>query len=38
MRFRQAKKGRQVPANIVHGGTDGERRFRVQGEQWLAGA
>ena len=37
MRFRQTKKGRTVPPNIIIGGSDGERRLKAEAEAWLAG-
>jgi hypothetical protein len=37
MRFRQGKRGRTVPPNIVLGGSDGERRLKEEAEAWLAG-
>ena len=37
MRFRQTKKGRTVPPNLVLGGTDGERRLKQETEAWLQG-
>ena len=37
MRFRQTKKGRIVPPDIVLGGTDGERRLKQETEAWLQG-
>ncbi len=37
MRFRQGKKGRTVPPDIVLGGSEGERRLRQETEAWLAG-
>jgi hypothetical protein len=36
MRFRQAKKGRVVPAGIVIAGSEAERALRQEGRTWLA--
>jgi hypothetical protein len=35
-RFRQTRKGRTVPPNIVIGGSANERNLRAEGEAWLA--
>ncbi len=37
MRFRQTKKGRVVPPNLVVGGSDGERRLKEETNVWLNG-
>lgn len=37
MRFRQTKKGRTVPPDIVIGGSAGEAKLRAEAEAWLAG-
>jgi hypothetical protein len=37
MRLRQEKKGRTVPAGLVMGGSEGERRLKREGAAWLAG-
>lgn len=37
MRFRQTKKGRTVPPDIIIGGSDGERRLKQDAEAWLEG-
>jgi len=37
MRFRQTRRGRTVPPNIVLGGSDGERRLKQDAEAWLEG-
>lgn len=37
MRFRQERKGRQVPDGIVLGGGEDERALRAEGERWLSG-
>lgn len=37
MRLRQEKKGRTVPEGLVMGGTEGERRLKREGAEWLAG-
>jgi len=37
MRFRQTKKGRAVPPDIVIGGSAGEAKLRAEAEAWLAG-
>ena len=37
MRFRQTKKGRTVPPDIVIGGSAGEAKMRAEAEAWLAG-
>lgn len=38
MRLRQEKKGRIVPAGLVMGGSEGERRLKREGANWLAGS
>ncbi len=37
MRFRQTKKGRTVPPDIVIGDSDGERRLKADAAAWLEG-
>ncbi len=37
MRFRQTKKGRTVPPNIIIGGSDGESRLKAEAQAWLTG-
>lgn len=36
MRFRQARKGRTVPPEIVLGGSPGETRLKEEGARWFA--
>ena len=38
MRFRQAKKGRSVPPEIVLGDSPGETRLKEEGAHWLSGS
>jgi SnoaL-like protein len=38
MKLRQAKRGRTVPEAVVIRDTDGERKLRQRGKDWLAGA
>ena len=38
MKLRQAKRGRTVPEGVVIRDTEGERKLRQRGKDWLAGA
>jgi len=38
MRFRQIKKGRNVPDGMIMGDSEGERRLKLEGDAWLAGS
>jgi hypothetical protein len=38
MKLRQAKRGRTVPQTVVVRDTEAERKLRLRGESWLAGA
>jgi hypothetical protein len=38
MRWRQGKKGRTVPTDIVMGDSEDEARLRSEGDRWLSGA